>query len=91
VTSIEVRVYQALAVKQGLKSLQQGFRLNRAYTSTNLRRTAGHITGRTYKAGKNGIVQAISDLERWLNEHRTIRELEVSAAPMPETKMPEHP
>jgi hypothetical protein len=56
------RLYQALAVRSGLRALQKGFKLNRAYTSTNCRRTAGNITGKKYPAGKKGIQQAIDDL-----------------------------
>ena len=55
-------LFQALAVRQGLRSLQKGFKLNSQYTSTNLRRTAQYITGVRYPAGKNGIQQAIDDL-----------------------------
>jgi hypothetical protein len=56
------RVFQALAVRSGLKALQKGIKLNRAYTSTNCRATATKFTGKSYPAGKNGIQQAIDDL-----------------------------
>lgn len=56
------RVYQALAVRSGLRALLKGFKLNSSYTSTNCRATATRFTGKKYPAGKRGIQQAIDDL-----------------------------
>lgn len=57
-----VRVYQALVIRKGLQACQQGFRLNRTYTPTNLTRTATRFTGKSYTRGKKGIQQAIDDM-----------------------------
>lgn len=56
------RLYQAVAIRMGLRSLQKGFKLNSQYTSKNLRQTAQNITGTRYPAGAKGIQQAIDDL-----------------------------
>lgn len=57
-----VTLYQAIAVKHGLKALTKGFLVNSAYTSTNCRRMATKFTGKKYPAGKNGLEAAYNDM-----------------------------
>lgn len=57
-----VTLYQAMAVRSGLKALLLGFKVNRAYTSTNCRAMASRFTGKKYPAGQAGIKAAIADL-----------------------------
>ncbi len=66
ITGQGIATYQALVCKRGLMALQDGFRLNRAYTPKNLHALAGRITGKVYKLGKVARQQAITDLEGWL-------------------------
>ncbi len=63
-----VTTFQAIAIKHGLVLYAKtGMRPNRAWTITNMLRTAGHITGHTYK--RSQIASAVADLERWIAEH----------------------
>jgi hypothetical protein len=65
-----VATYQALAIKHALKLYAKtGMKVNRNYTPTNMLRTAGNITGKTYKRGQ--FQQAIDDLEAWLKANGT--------------------
>lgn len=55
--------YQALVVKQGLKALKIGMRLNRAYTPKNLMAMTTQITGRTFKARDyDGAIAALEEI-----------------------------
>jgi hypothetical protein len=64
------RVFQALAVVQGLKACKIGLRLNRAYTPTNCLRTASLFTGKKYPRGKAALDSAIVDLNVWIDRAR---------------------
>jgi hypothetical protein len=47
------RTYQAVVVAKALKLYAKtGMKANRAYTPTNMLRTAGNITGKKYKRGQ---------------------------------------
>lgn len=92
------RLYQALAVRSGLRALQKGFKLNTRYTSMNLRRTAQNITGERYPAGKNGIQKAIDDLTVKIDAAHCASSSPVVGTeqqpwcdPMPETPMRDAP
>lgn len=59
-------IFRAIAIKQGLSLYARtGLKPNRAWTPTNMLRTAGHITGHVYKRGQYEL--AISDLQYWLD------------------------
>ena len=62
-TEVSVSNYQLAVVKQGIKALLKGFKLNRAYNSTNCREFVASITGKHYPAGKNGLEKALIDLQ----------------------------
>lgn len=57
-----VRLYQAMAVRAGLKACLHGLRLNTAYTPKNCLLTATKFTGKTYGRGKKALQQAYDDL-----------------------------
>lgn len=58
--------FQAIIIKNAIKLYRNtGMKANRAYTPTNMLRTAGNITGKTYKRGQ--LEQAQADLEALLN------------------------
>ena len=66
-----VATYRAIALKHGLKLYADtGMKPNRAWTPTAMLRTAGEITGQTYKRGQYR--QAIRDLTVWINANGTI-------------------
>ena len=62
-TEVSVSNYQLAVVKQGIKALLKGFKINRAYNSTNCREFVASITGKYYPAGKNGLEKALNDLQ----------------------------
>lgn len=65
------RLYQALAVRSGLKALQKGFQVNRAYTAVNCLRTATLFTGNTYKPRtKTELQRAVDDLTKVIDAAR---------------------
>jgi len=65
-----VATYRAIALKHGLKLYANtGMKPNRAWTPTAMLRTAGQITGKTYKRGQYR--QAIADLTAWINANGT--------------------
>lgn len=62
-TSIDPGLYQITAIKYGLKSVKQGFRLNRLYTPKNLRAMTEKLTGKTFKARDyDGMIAALEEL-----------------------------
>lgn len=66
-----VATYRAITLKHGLKLYADtGMKPNRAYTPTAMLRTAGQITGKTYKRGQYR--QAIDDLTAWINVNGSI-------------------
>lgn len=67
-----VKVFQAAAMRSALGLLKLGIKPNRAYTLTNVLRTAAGITGETYK-GKKDIERARTDLAAFVeNSKRAI-------------------
>ena len=62
--SINPEIYRLLVVKQGLKALLLGGKINTAYTSTACRNVVTSLTGKRYKAGKKGLTNALMDLEQ---------------------------
>lgn len=59
---IEAPTYQIIAVKAGLKAVQKGFRLNRAYTPKNLKAMTEKITGKKFKARDyQGMIDALQE------------------------------
>ncbi len=67
-TGSGVFVVQAVIIKSALKACKIGLRVNRAYTPTACLRTAGNITGRTFKRGQYD--EAIAALETWIAEQK---------------------
>lgn len=62
------RLYQAIVIKRALKAAKIGIRMNRHMSPTALLRTAGNITGKTYKRGQYD--EAVYDLGEWVtNQH----------------------
>lgn len=62
--------FQAVTLKSALKLYAKtGMRVNRAYTPTAMLKTAGKITGATYKRGQ--YAEAIAGLEAWIAENAT--------------------
>lgn len=54
--------YQILVVKQGLKAIKIGMRLNRSYTPKNLKLMTEKITGRKFKARDyDGMMAALEE------------------------------
>jgi len=67
----EVDVFRAITLKHGLKLYASvGIKPNRDWTPTAMLRTAGKITGHTYKRGQ--YAKAIEDLETWINLSRSL-------------------
>lgn len=66
-----VATYRAITLKHGLMLYAKtGMKPNRAYTPTAMLRTAGQITGKTYKRGQ--FQEAIADLTAWLNVNASV-------------------
>jgi hypothetical protein len=64
-TDSGVRVYQAAAIKSGLKLYANtGMKPNRAWTPSAMLKTASTITGKAYKRGQ--YAAAIADLDSWI-------------------------
>lgn len=67
-TGVGVSIFQALAVKHGLKAIKIGFRVNRAYTPKNCMMMASKITGKKFKP--RDYDGAIAALEEWIEARR---------------------
>jgi hypothetical protein len=63
-----IAIYQALAIKQGLKACKIGMRVNRAYTPTNLMAMVLKITGKKFKLKQYD--EAIAAIEAWVEQQR---------------------
>lgn len=67
------KIFQAKAIRQGLKACKIGMRLNRAYTPTALFRTATNLTGKTFKRGQyDEAISAMDELIHTLLGETTI-------------------
>ena len=62
--NINTKNYQLAVVKQGIKALLIGMKINSAYTSTNCRNFVSNLTGVKYPAGKNGLTLALNDINQ---------------------------
>jgi len=62
-TPRQIEGYRLAVVKQGIKALQRGMKLNSAYTSTACRDFVTRYTGVKYPAGKKGLQLALDDLQ----------------------------
>ena len=62
-TPRQIEGYRLAVVKQGIKALQRGMKLNSAYTSTACRNFVTERTGVKYPAGKKGLQLALDDLQ----------------------------
>lgn len=61
-TPSEISRYQMIVVKQGLKAIKIGLRVNRAYTPKNLRAMTERITGKKFKARDyDGMIAALEE------------------------------
>jgi len=65
-TPEQIQGYQLAVVRQGLKALLIGMKLNTAYTSTKCRSFVTNLTGIKYPAGKKGLQLALADIETYL-------------------------
>lgn len=72
-TGDAVAIYQAMAVRQGLKACKIGMRLNIAYTPKNLMSMVTKITGKTFTRGKYD--EAISAVDEWILQARSTTEI----------------
>jgi hypothetical protein len=62
-----VDLFRAIALRSGIAMYSRtGMKPNSAWTPTAMLRTAGQITGKTYKRGQ--YQQAFDDLEAWIVE-----------------------
>jgi len=65
-----ISTFQAITLKSGIKLYAKtGMKPNKAWTPTAMLRTAGNITGKTYKRGQYDL--AVKDLEAWIEENGT--------------------
>ena len=62
--NINIKNYQLAVVKQGVKALLIGMKINSAYTSTNCRNFVTNLTGVKYPSGKNGLTLALNDINQ---------------------------
>jgi hypothetical protein len=60
-TPEQISTYQLAVVKQGLKALLIGMKLNSGYTSTSCRNFVTNLTGIKYPTGKKGLQLALDD------------------------------
>ena len=61
--SIEPNMYQAVALKHGLQFwIRHGEKVNTRWTVTNMLRTIGKFTGKSYKRSKQGQEEALADI-----------------------------
>lgn len=61
--SIEPNMYQAIALKHGLRLwIRHGIKANTRWTVTNMLRTVGKFTGKSYKRSKQGQEEALADI-----------------------------
>ena len=61
--SIEPNMYQAIALKHGLRLwIKHGIKANTRWTVTNMLRTVGKFTGKSYKRSKQGQEEALADI-----------------------------
>ena len=63
-TPEQIQSCQLAVVKQGIKALLIGMKLNTAYTSFNFRNFVTNLTGTKYPAGKKGLQLALNDIEK---------------------------
>ena len=66
-TPEQIQGYQLAVVRQGLKALLIGMKLNRAYTSTRCRSFISNLTGIKYPTGKKGLQLALTDADKLLS------------------------
>ena len=65
-----VSTFQAISLKHGLKLYAAtGMKPNRMWTPTAMLRTAGQITGKTFKRGQ--YAEAVAALTDWIDENGT--------------------
>tara|TARA_R110000772_G_scaffold11416_2_gene35761 strand:+ start:36 stop:263 length:228 start_codon:yes stop_codon:yes gene_type:complete len=69
-TPEQIQGYQMSVVRQGLKALLIGMKINSSYTSGNCRSFVTSLTGCKYPSGKRGLQLALADLNTKLEEIR---------------------
>ena len=67
-TADQIQAYQMSVVRQGLKALLMGMKINTSYTSGNCRLFVSNLTGVKYPSGKKGLNAALLDLEAKIGE-----------------------
>ena len=65
-TPEQIDRYRMAVVRQGIKALLIGMKINSGYTSTACRTFVTKLTGTKYPAGKNGLQEALNDIETYL-------------------------
>ena len=78
--SIEPNMYQAIALKHGLRLwIKHGIKANTRWTVTNMLRTVGKFTGKSYKRSKQGQEEGLADIiaviENWKQHETTMQSL----------------
>ena len=67
-------VYQAIVIKHAIKLYATaGIKANSSYTPGNMLRTAGRITGKSFKRGQ--YQQAIAALDDWIKQQHDAAEI----------------
>ena len=73
-----IEMYRMTVIRTAMKFyIKTGMKVNRMYTPGNMVQAVAQKTGKTYKRGKNGMTEALQDLEAWLIENRTINNEEL--------------
>jgi len=67
-TPEQIERYRMAVVRQGIKALLIGMKINSGYTSTACRAFVTKLSGTKYPAGKNGLSLALLDLNELLGE-----------------------
>tara|TARA_R110000772_G_scaffold211378_1_gene321959 strand:- start:44 stop:274 length:231 start_codon:yes stop_codon:yes gene_type:complete len=67
-TPEQIDQYRMAVVRQGIKALMIGMKINSGYTSTRCRAFVTNLTGIKYPAGKNGLTLALLDLNELIGD-----------------------
>lgn len=75
-----VRMHQLLAIKIGLRVYaKHGMKVNRDYTPKAMLRTAGWMTGKTYKNSRPDMAKAAEDLQKLADKMLAEEKARISA------------
>ena len=69
--TIQPNVYVAVTMKHALRIyMETGEKVNTFYTPTNMLRTIGKFTDKSYKRGSRGQAEALEDITAWLRNQQ---------------------